>query len=236
MISTHSQKCLVGFVVFFLMLTIVSTGFALDTYLLKAKTVDIEGRPMEGSKLFLYDSPNVRRPADFISTNSDRAGQLQIYAPPGKYWVVARYKTDGKYGPLMPGDRHSGEPLEIDMTTGGATADFVVADIRELGQKKRAGATDSQLLKGRVLDVFGAPVAQVYVFANRSKELRELPEFISAWTGNDGRYEIYLPLGATYYVRVSREFPPIKHEETVEPLVYSNGKIDIAMDVDLTVH
>ena len=122
------------------------------THLLKARVSDIEGRPMEGAKLFLYDSSNVRRPADFISSLSDRAGQIQIVLPPGKYWVVARFKSDGKYGPLMPGDKHSGEPLEVDMTASGVEADFVVADIRELGQKKRASATDALRLKGRVID------------------------------------------------------------------------------------
>ena len=120
---------------------------------------------MEGAKLFLYDSSNVRRPADFITSLSDRTGRVQIALPPGNYWIVARFKSDGKYGPLMPGDKHSGEPLEVDMKSGGSEVDFVVADIRELGQKKRAGATDALRLKGRVVDANGVPVAKVFVFA-----------------------------------------------------------------------
>jgi hypothetical protein len=216
-------------------LTCAFQAFALETHLLKAKASDIEGRPMEGAKLFLYDSPNVRRPAEFISSLSDRAGQVQIDLPPGKYWVVARFKSDGKYGPLMPGDKHSGEPLEVDLTAGGVDADFVVADIRELGQKKRASATDALRLKGRVVDTQGAPVAQAFVFANRSKEFSELPDFISAWTGDDGQYEVYLPPGATYYVGVSRQFPLKNQEGFAKPVVVESGKIDIAIDINLTV-
>jgi hypothetical protein len=211
------------------------SAFAAETHLLKSRVSGIDGRPMVGAKLFLYDSPNVRRPADFISSLSDRAGMLQLVLPLGKYWVVARYKADGKYGPLMPGDRHSGEPLEVDMTAGGAEADFVVADIRELGQRKRAGATDALRLKGRVLDTRGAPVAQAYVIAHRSKEFGELPDFISAWTGDDGAYEVYLPPGATYYVSASRQFPPVLSETTLKPVVIESGKIDIAIDINLTV-
>jgi hypothetical protein len=135
----------------------------------------------------------------------------------------------------MPGDRHSGEPLEVDMTAGGAEADFVVADIREIGQKKRAGATDAVRLKGRVVDSLGAPVAQAFVFANRSREFNELPDYISAWTGDDGGYEVYLPPGVSYYVGASRQFPPENRKGFFKPLLIERGKIDIAIDINLTV-
>lgn len=213
----------------------VFPAFAAQTHVLKARVFDIEGRPMEGAKLFLYDSPSVRRPADFISSLSDRAGQLQIVLPPGKYWVVARFKSDGKYGPLMPGDKHSGEPLEVDMTGSGVDADFVVADLRELGQKKRANATDALRLKGRVTDTQGAPVAHAFVYVNRLKDFSELPDFLSAWTGDDGRYEVYLPPDAIYYAGVSRQFPLQFRDGLPTPFVIERGKIDIALDINFTV-
>lgn len=203
--------------------------------LLKARVFDIEGRCMEGAKLFIYDSSNVRRPAQFITSLSDRAGLIQIAVPSGKYWVVARYKADGKYGPLMPGDKHSGEPFEVDMTGGSAEADFVVADIRELGQKKRAGATEALRLKGRVLDTEGVAVTQALVYANRTQESSDLPDYVSAWTGDDGRYEIYLPPESVYYLGVSRQFPPVFSQAPPPPRVIELGKIDIAIDIDLTV-
>ena len=211
------------------------SSVASETHLLKAKVTDIEGRPLEGAKLFLYDSPVVRRPADFISSLSNRAGQVQVQLPPGKFWVVARYKVDGKYGPLLPGDRHSGEPFEVDMTGQTVEADFAVADIREIGQKKRAGATEAVRLTGRVLDAEGVPVLNSLVFANRSKDITELPDFVSAWTGNDGRFEVYVASDVTYYVGASRQFP-IKFQEGSGRLIeIVCGKIDIAMDINLAV-
>ena len=206
-----------------------------ETRLLKAKVSDIEGRPIEGAKLFLYDSSNVRRPADFITSLSDRSGRVQIALPPGNYWIVARFKSDGKYGPLMPGDKHSGEPLEVDMKSGGSEVDFVVADIRELGQKKRASATDALRLKGRVVDANGVPVAQAFVFANRSKETGDLPDYISAWTDDDGVYEVYLPAATKYFVGVSRLFPLKFQQGPLKLLEIEPGKIDIAIDINLTV-
>jgi hypothetical protein len=135
----------------------------------------------------------------------------------------------------MPGDKHSGDPLEVDLTDKGSESDFVVADIRELGQKKRADATELLRLKGRVIDTQGVPVAQACVVAGRSKVFSELPDYISAWTGIDGGYEIYLPPGATYYLYVSRQFPLKYQESPHNPLEIEPGKIDIAIDINLTV-
>lgn len=213
----------------------VVPALAAETHLLKATFADIKGQPLEGAKLFLYDSLNVRRPADFISNLSDSTGQVQMILPPAKYWGVARFKADGKYGPLLPGDKHSGDPLEIDMTEPLVTAEFVISDIIELGQKKRANATDSMRLKGRVFNAKGDPVANAYVFANRSKDLNELPDYISAWTGVDGKYEVYLPPGGVYWVAASRQFPMINREVVSKPFVFEQGKIDIAIDINFTV-
>jgi hypothetical protein len=208
---------------------------AAETQVLKAKVADIDGRPMQGAKVFLYDSSNVRRPADFISTLSDRSGVLQIALPPGKYWGVARFKADGKYGPLLPGDKHSGEPLEIDLTTSDANSDFVVADIRELGQKKHAGATDAIRLKGRIIDIQGKPLANAYVYANTGREFSELPDYLSAWTGEDGHYELFVPPGDKYYVGASLQFPMKIRVIPYNSRVVEPGKIDIAIDMNLTV-
>jgi hypothetical protein len=216
-------------------LTGAFSSFAAETHLLKSKISNIEGQPIEGAKLFIYDSSNVRMPAQFISSLSDRTGQVHIALPPGKYWVVARFKSDGKYGPLMPGDKHSGEPLEVDVIVSGVEADFAVADIRELGQKKRTGATDAVCLKGRVLNSQGAAVAQAFVFANKMKEFSELPDFISAWTGEDGRYELYLSPGFTYYVGTSQHFPLKSQDIFAKTVLVESGKIDIAIDINLTV-
>lgn len=225
-------------IMFYIVISSFLCGFPAvgsESHLLKAKASDIGGKPLAGVKLFLYDTPNVRRPADFISNLSDTAGKMELNLPPAKYWGVARFKADGKYGPLLPGDKHSGEPVEIDMTDALVSADFVIADIMELGQKKRASATDALRLKGRILDSKGSPVANCYVFANRGKDFTEMPDFISAWTDADGIYEIYLPPEGAYYLAASREFP-LRNDASVSKMVaVEYGKIDIAIDIDFTV-
>jgi hypothetical protein len=110
------------------------SGFAAgaaDAALLRGRVADIDGRPVAGAKLFVYDSANVRRPATFISPPSAADGTVAITVPPGTHWVVARFKQDETYGPLMPGDKHSGEPAVMDLTTEDELVqEFTVADIR----------------------------------------------------------------------------------------------------------
>lgn len=221
-----------------LLLVLVSAGGvnAAETALLKAKIVDVAGKPVSGVKLFMYKTLNVRMPADFISPPSDNGGRVQAALPAGTYWAVARLKKDDTFGPLMPGDRHSGEPLEIEVSVGKELlVDFVVADIQEISQKKRSSTTDVIKVNGRVLNKDGLPVANVYVFAHRTKEVLSLPDFISAWTDENGTYSLYLPAGAKYFLGSATQFPPVAKLSVVRELEAERGKLDIAMDLELTV-
>jgi hypothetical protein len=38
--------------------------------LLKGTVLDVKAMPVEGAEIFIYDSPDVRRPADFISAGT----------------------------------------------------------------------------------------------------------------------------------------------------------------------
>jgi hypothetical protein len=202
----------------------------------KAKVADIQGQAVEGVKLFFYESSNVRKPADFISSQTDKAGSVLIDLPVGKYWVVARLKKDPLYGPLMPGDRHSGEPLEVEVAgDGGSVAEFTVADILEIGQKKRTDA-DLVRLRGRVLDNLGKPVANVYAFAHKSKNVEYVPDYISSWTGEDGTYSLFIPSSGKFFIGSAREFPLATKITVSTEVVADKRKRDVAMDIQLIVY
>ncbi len=207
-----------------------------ENIVLKAKVTNLEGKPVSGAKIFLYNSLNIRKPADFITPVTDKGGVVQIELPAGKYWGVARLKMDGLYGPLMPGDKHSGEPQELDAASGKALETiFIVADIREMAQKKRTDATGVARLKGRIVDSQGGGVANAYVFASRGEKVDELPEFISAWTDDDGSYALYLPAEGKFYVGCSTRYPLPAKDIKVKEVIITDGKLDIAMDIELKV-
>lgn len=204
---------------------------------LKAKVLDVDGKPVTGAKIFLYEGVNVRKPADFISPPSDQEGRVVVSLPPGKYRAVARIKQGPLFGPLTSGDRHSGEPTEVEVESGAeAGADFVVADIREIGQKRRSAVGETVRLHGRILDAAGKPVANAYAFASMAKEISDVPAFMSAWTDEDGRYELYLPKTGKFFLGANKQFPlPAGVAATVE-IGSRPGKSDVAMDLAVTVY
>uniref|UniRef100_A0A831XDL5 Carboxypeptidase regulatory-like domain-containing protein n=1 Tax=Geobacter metallireducens TaxID=28232 RepID=A0A831XDL5_GEOME len=206
---------------------------AAEAALIRGRVVDVDGRPLAGVKLFVYDSANIRRPASFISPPSAADGTAVITVPPGIYRVVARIKADDSYGPLMPGDKHSGEPAVMDLTAEAELEqEFTVADIRDLGRRRQAIAVDSVKLSGRVLDREGKPVANAYVFASAAGDAGRFPDYISAWTGEDGRYALIVPAGRKHYVGSATRFPASAWRPSAE-VSPAAGKSDIALDVAL---
>ena len=203
---------------------------------LKATILDVAGNPVDGVKIFVYDSADTRRPADFISPMSGREGRIVLQVPPGRYWVVARLKRDGTYGPLMPGDKHSGEPTMVELVVGEELAsDFVVADIQDVGRKRQTVASESLAVTGRIIDKNGAPVAKAYVYALRAKEGGAVPDFLSAWSDGNGRYTLFLPTAGSYYVGAATRFPPETRTAVLREIRPAVGKTDIVMDVPLAV-
>jgi hypothetical protein len=191
------------------------------------RVMDIEEKPVEGAEIFIYDSPDVKRPADFISARTDKEGRFQMVLPIGKYWAVARLRSGEKYGPLMPGDKHSGEPVEIELAPDKEIKkDFIVADIREAVRTKQKIRKDYIKIKGRILDKNGFPVKMVYAIADKNRVITEIPDYISAWTDNDGNYTLYLPRGK-YYIGYATVFPPGQKYTLNKEVVFETDKSEV---------
>lgn len=194
------------FVFFFLL----ASAFAEQKPVLKGKIADSEGRALQGASVFIYDSPDTKRPVDLVSAQTGEDGLYHMTLPPGRYWVVARQKAAGKYGlgPLMPGDKFSGEPTELELAPGAErSVDFVLMDIMEYARQKKKIRADCVRIKGRLVDENGRPVRPAYAIANRQAKNSEMPDYLSAWTDEDGRYDIYLPRGK-YHIGYATAFPP----------------------------
>jgi hypothetical protein len=174
---------------------------------LKGKVTDVDGRAVEGARVFAYDDQEVRRPANFMSAPTDVTGVFRMVLPPGKYWVVARLKKTDDYGPLMPGDKRS-EPAVAEIASGQeADLDFIVADLREARRLRTQQQEKPVKVSGRIIDEKGAPVTKAYAIAQRSETVAGIPDYLSAWVDNEGRYTLYLPRG-TYSIGCATAFPP----------------------------
>ena len=195
-------------VIIYMTLIMPHEAFSIEKAIFKGTILNVKGYVVQGAEVFIYNSPDTRRPADFISARSDAEGGFSIMLPLGNYRAVARLRQGEKYGPLMPGDKHSGEPVELELDRAGVfEQDFTVMDIIEASRLIKKTREDYFKIKGRIKDKKGAPVGNVYAFANRGMEMEGIPDYLSAWTDEKGRYTLYLPAGK-YYIGYASEFPP----------------------------
>ncbi len=179
-----------------------------DVSLLKGRVTDVGGKGADGARVFVYNSPDVRRPADFISSPADKNGLFRLPLPPGKYWAVARLKKTEGFGPLMPGDKHSGDPVEIELGPGReVSTDFTVADLREAIMSRTRTSEGPVKISGKIVGSDGSPLRRAYVFANAKEKEPGIPDYVSSWADEEGRFTLYVPKGR-YYVGSALEFPP----------------------------
>lgn len=186
----------------------VESPAAGDIATLKGRIIDPAGEPVPGAALYVYNSADVKRPADFISKNTDATGSFSLPLPPGRYWTVAVLRKGGvRFGPLGMDDKHSGEPLVLDLAQDEAKdLDFIVLNLREAALKHSKRNTDIVKISGRILNSEGKPVKAAYAAADQRQQAA-LPAYISVWTGAQGRYTLYLTRGK-FYLGATTQFPP----------------------------
>ncbi|GAM11309.1 nickel uptake substrate-specific transmembrane region [Geobacter sp. OR-1] len=199
---------------------------------LQGTIVDESGKPVAGAELFLYDSVKTKRPADYISAKTGPDGRFVMKVPSAVYWGVARVRHSDKYGPLLAGDLHSGEPLEIDLSEKAQDISFTVADIQELSRAKEKSQKSLSRLEGRVTDQNGQPLALASVYVWNEPLSERLPDLISAWTEQNGEYSLHLPPGK-YLVMAATAFPPPVSEGHLERLTISADQKNVALNLQV---
>lgn len=204
-----------------------------ENLLLQGSIVDSTGRPVTGAELFVYDSAKTKRQADFISPRTGADGKFSLKLPTGQYWVVARVRQGEKYGPLLPGDLHSGEPQEIDLTAENRDLTLTVADMRDLTRSKEKTSTAMSRLTGRITDKNGKPLEGYYVCAWRTPRNERLPDLISGWTDGSGEYLLFLPPGE-YQLATLRTFPPVMDSNVLSSVTLPADEKKVAFDIQIT--
>ncbi|MDF1578253.1 MAG: carboxypeptidase-like regulatory domain-containing protein [Desulfobulbales bacterium] len=182
---------------------------AAENFVFRGRIVDMANEPVGGAEVYVFDSANIKRPADFISNRTGKGGYFRVELPPGHYWALAIMRTGGAgFGPLGKDDKHSGEPFEFDSAGKDEVGkDFTVMDLREAARAGQKRSESLVRISGRILDEAGLPAGMAYVLADPHRSFSGLPHYVSAWTGADGRYVLFLPKGELY-IGAARDFPP----------------------------
>ncbi len=200
----------------------VQPSYAEKKPLIKSTVVDVNGKPIQGAYIFFYDSPDTKRAVDLVSPVTDKKGFCQKEIPQGSYWVLARLKREGDFdmGPLMIEDKVSAEPKEIKVSTGEVLElKFTIMDLLDTIRTSTKQRNDLNRITGVIKNDNGEVQAKAFVFASSHNRPSLMPGYFSAWTGDDGRYTLFLPDGK-YYLGISRSFAPnlkyqASHEITV---------------------
>jgi hypothetical protein len=201
--------------------------------ILEGRILDISEEPVRNAEVYIFDSPDVKRPTDFISNRTTEDGRYSVQIPSGNYWAVAIFRESGaRFGPLGSNDKHSGDSVAIEIAAGGSRSmDFTVMNLREAAMKHKKRSEELIKVTGRVVNQSGAPVQIAYAMAHKMQQFGNLPDYISAWTDEQGVYTLYLPPGR-YFLGASVGFPPQNgyYLYVDQQFVGDTEKIDLVVD------
>lgn len=178
--------------------------------------VTLAGKALKNAYVYVYseDAAGMMGPSFGDAVLTDSAGRFDIPLPAGKFFLAARKRADGaRMGEPQAGDYngiYADNPLRLER---GEIHDIGDLELKVVSVTQRAArlsqgkfAATGTALSGRMVDSDGAPVAGVYAFAYLDSRMVGKPTYISAPTGEDGRFTLHLGSGGTYYIGARSTF------------------------------
>jgi len=170
----------------------------------------IDGTPVTRAFVYVYTAADsgLIGPSYGEAVQVDEEGRFTVDLPAGRYFLVARRRADGsRAGELAPGDfngAYPGNPVEVRrgerLTLGAFPLSAIDPALRAARQASGTFAATGTQVTGQVVDPAGQPVASVHVFAYLDSRMVGKPVHISAPTGADGRFQLHLGTGGTYFL------------------------------------
>lgn len=163
--------------------------------------ISFQDQPLERTYLYVYKSTqnDFKGPAWFIQPVEK--GTFRMSLPPGDYWLLARKRMKGgQYGPIEIGDYFNfyyGNPLHIEKNE---LKNIKLETITRLSMLEEDPDGIFSGITGSVVGPDAMPVVGVRVFAYRSATMTGTPAYISAATGEDGRFNLSIPEVGTYWL------------------------------------
>lgn len=169
--------------------------------------ISFQDAPLERAYLYVYQDAEKGFKGPGYLIQPVEKGMFRLNLPPGKYWLLARKRLrGGQFGPIETGDYfnyYHGNPVTV---AAGEVREVKIETITRLSMLEDDPNAPFVGVRGRIVDAAGKPVARLHIFAYRQKEMTGSPEFFSAPTGLDGKFELALPEGGPFYLLARQEF------------------------------
>jgi hypothetical protein len=214
--------------------------------------------PLNNALVFLFNEHSGPPPAldhrywrvpDEV-VESDVEGRFVVAVPPGNYYLGAIKRLKGKeVGPPTEGDLFL---TSVD-PKGSAIKYNVANDLVDVGTIAEAVPFKAEMVnklnvvsavEGFVQTSDGQPVKGASVFAFTSPTMIGKPIFVSAKTGADGKYQLRVMGGRTYYLKARESYgggPPKTGsmtgnygEETPVPVPVKAGEVTKGINVNVS--
>lgn len=169
--------------------------------------ISFQDAPLERSYLYVYRDAEKGFKGPAYQIQPVEKGTFRVSLPPGTYWLLARKRLrGGQFGPIETGDYfnyYHGNPVTI---APGEVHEVRIEAITRLSMLEDDPEAPFVGVRGKVVDAAGKPVARLHVFAYRNPEMTGTPEFFSAPTGLDGKFDLPLPEGGPYHLLARQAF------------------------------
>lgn len=169
--------------------------------------ISFQEAPLERAYLYVYQDAEKGFKGPGYLIQPVEKGMFRLNLPPGKYWLLARKRLrGGQFGPIETGDYfnyYHGNPVTV---AAGEVREIKIETITRLSMLEDDPNAPFVGVRGRIVDAAGKPVARLHIFAYRQQEMTGSPEFFSAPTGLDGKFELALPEGGPFYLLARQEF------------------------------
>jgi len=202
--------------------------------------------PVEGAYVFVYEKGASPHGPPFVMSKVTAVdGSYDLGLPDGEYTLVARKHKSGQPGSPLAKDDWKSDPVDIVVKGGVIDQKITLAPKSDDVKYFDASQASETSISGRILDSEGGPMKGFRVHVYTYAQMSERPKYVSAASGADGRFIVYLPKGGTYYLAARDNFgaPPKigdyygRYDEgTIDPsgvILRSGQKLE---NINITVH
>lgn len=165
----------------------------------------VEGAPPGEVTVYAYPGTWERPvgPGFTAAATPDAAGRFRLDLPPGVYTLAARRRASGRdFGAPAEGDAVASAPVDV---RPGAYAQVGTLTLRTVDPQVLRGQVPASpptgtALAGRIVDGGGGAAAGVRVLAFTDGRMSGKPVALSAPSGPDGSFLLYLPGEGAYFL------------------------------------